>query len=492
MLRASANARAAAVVLCALSCFLLIDEYLYGQEGFLAWTGQATQEAQIVSKTTRAPALAATADLIAFGSSYVRSGLAGQPFWDRHLIPFNFGISGGSSLTSYFALKRIEQVLARRRSKPWLVLELKLEALERADDTLWAEYPQYLGIVRSRRERLAEAPVLLRHFRQYGMLSQLISSFVVPSGLYRSHAVQLLRRPSALDGYFYGMEDASGFAPLYGVPRPDQFLTARYNSPIDMDHFVAAKVDEIRAFLAMARRLECPVALYSSPSPFGGRDATIYDHLFATLQHEFPHVTILRTSDYGLAKTEFDGGGHPNLAGSDKQSETLIKTLDLRGVPDTYGSRLRSTFDVLAVPQATDWVLSPGVRPASPTAVDFDGSATSLVLAKLPPFIVRPGREYVIELRTNITAGELFVTGAWNRRGTGPLVERSVSTAAAEVTGPGNRIMLRIVPRHARLTISIVDQSARAGHAPSRGRLEILRIWGDPMVDLVPESPVVQ
>jgi hypothetical protein len=470
----------------------LIDEFLYGQAGFEALTGQATQEAQVMSKVARAPALASTADLIAFGSSYVRSGLAGQPFWDRHLIPFNFGISGGSSLTSYFALKRIEPVLARRRTKPWLILEIKVEALEQADDTLWAEYPQYLGIVRSRRERLAEAPVLLRHFREYGMLSQFISSIVVPSGLYRSHAVQLLQHPSALDGYFYGMEDASGFAPLYGVPRPDQFVTPRYSKPIDLDQFVAAKIDEIRAFLAMARRLECPVALYSSPSPYGGRDAAIYDRLFATLQHEFPGVTILRTSDYGLGKAEFDGGGHPNLAGSDKLSEMLVDKLDIRGVPETYEPRVRSAFDVLALPPATEWVLPQGVRPVLPTAIEFDGSPTSLVLAKLPPFVVQPGREYVIEVRANITAGELFVTGAWNRRGTGPLVERSVSTAQADRGGPSNRIMLRIVPRHSRLTLSIVDYSAGSGHAASRGRLEILRIWGDRADDLTRDNGMVQ
>jgi len=479
-------------VVCALLCFLTIDEWLYGQGGFLALTGQASQEAQIMSKVARAPVFAANADLIAFGSSYVRSGLSGQPFWDRRLIPFNFGISGGSSLTDYFALKRIAPILAQRRTKPWLVLEIKVEALLQSNDTSWAEYPQYLGIVRSRRERLAEAPVLLRHFRTYGMLSQFISSIVVPSGLYRSHAVQLLRRPSALNGYFYGMEDASGFAPLYGVPRPDQFVTAPYTAPIDMGRFVAPKIDEIRAFLAMARRLECPVALYSSPSPYGPRDATIYDRLFATLQQEFPNVTILRTSDYGLVKSDFDDGGHPKLAGSDKLSEMLIRKLDVRGAPDTYDSRLGSTFEVLALPPTTDWVLEQGVRPASPTAVEFDGSATSLVLAKLPPFLVQPGREYVMEICTDITAGELFVTAAWNRRGTGPLVERSVSTAQEVTSGP-SRVVLRVVPRHSRLTVSIVDHSASVGPGPSRGRLEILRFWGDrPPKDLERDDRVVQ
>jgi hypothetical protein len=480
------------VVVCALLCFLAIDEYLYGQGGFVALTGQASQEAQIVSKAARAPALAATADLIAFGSSYVRSGLSGQPFWDRRLISFNFGISGGSSLTDYFALKRIEPILAQRRTKPWLILEIKVEALEWRDDTLWAEYPQYLGIVRSRRERLAEAPVLWRHFRAYGMLSPFISSIVVPSGLYRSHAVQLLRRPSALDGYFYGMEDASGFAPLYGAARPDQFVTAPYTIPIEMSRFVAPKFDEIRAFLAMARRLQCPVALYSSPSPYSPRDAAIYDRLYATLQNEFPSVTILRTSDYSLVKNEFDGGGHPNLAGSDKLSETLIRKLDVRGAPDTYDSRLRSTFEVLTLPPTTDWVLAQGVRPVSPTTIELDGSATSLVVAKLPPFLVQPGREYVMEVRTDITAGELFVTTAWNRRGTGPLVERSVSTAQAVESGP-SRVVLRVVPRHSRLTISIVDHAASVGPGPSRGRLEILRFWGDrPVDDQDREDRVVQ
>jgi hypothetical protein len=87
---AAANRRFAGVAAIAFAAFFACDTYLFSFEGFRRSFGDATQEGQELSKVARSARLAAVADVIAFGSSYVRSGLAGEPFLERQVVPFNF------------------------------------------------------------------------------------------------------------------------------------------------------------------------------------------------------------------------------------------------------------------------------------------------------------------------------------------------------------------------------------------------------------------
>src|SRR5437016_3226330 len=109
---AAANRRFVFAALTGFVAFFAMDWYLFAHEGFLRLFGGATQEGQIVSKVARAAGMAEVADVILFGSSYVRSGVAGEPFLEHGLMPFNFAVSGGGPVFDYFALKRIAPILS--------------------------------------------------------------------------------------------------------------------------------------------------------------------------------------------------------------------------------------------------------------------------------------------------------------------------------------------------------------------------------------------
>jgi hypothetical protein len=85
----------------------------------------------------------------------------------------------------------------------------------------------------------------------------------------------------------------------------------------------------------------------------------------------------------------------------------------------------------------------------------------------------------VIEARAELDAGELFVTAAWNRQGTGQRTERDAATLPPTFDGGRSRILLRVVPRDSRLTVAIIDHARVLGRGATRGRVEILRVWGD-------------
>jgi hypothetical protein len=439
------------------------DAVLYGQLGFLRLFGQATQEGQIVSKVARASRLAGIADVILFGSSYTRSGLSGQPFLDRGLLPWNFGISGGGPLTAYFALKRIAPVVAARPNKPVLILELKREALERRPDTLWSEYVQYLGIVRSRRERLAEAPLVWPHFREQGMTSQYVSSLVVPSGIYRSHIVQLFEHAGDLDGYFYGMEDFSGYAPLYTVAPATLFADTPPPALMSTNALLDGKMAALRRFLGLAHAVGAHVALYSSPTILLGRDATQYDAVVSDVTREFPDVTVLRSNEYPLDVHDFDAGGHPNIRGADKLSRFLIDRLQLSG--SDLDAKVQAVFDAYRLPPMTDWT--------------SNGDGAHSLRVTSPPVRVVPNRECVFEVRVALSRGRLRVRMSWLNLRNGQ-VEHSEVLAADTVAafGAEGRIFLRAVPRAELVTLEILD-SADAGGPPSVGHVEPLRFWSN-------------
>src|SRR4051794_32340746 len=69
------------------------------------------------------------ADIIFFGSSFVRSGISPEPFLKRGLLPLNLAVSGGGPLYAYYTLRRIAPVLKRRERPPVLVLEINAMGL---------------------------------------------------------------------------------------------------------------------------------------------------------------------------------------------------------------------------------------------------------------------------------------------------------------------------------------------------------------------------
>jgi hypothetical protein len=92
---------------------VLVDYELYTREWFLNHVGFGTQEGQIVRKLKHSERLAAAADVIAFGSSFIRSSVSSEPFLAHGLLPFNFAVSGGGPVYSYYALAHIAPVARR-------------------------------------------------------------------------------------------------------------------------------------------------------------------------------------------------------------------------------------------------------------------------------------------------------------------------------------------------------------------------------------------
>jgi len=461
----------------AFALFFLCDAYLFSLEGFRRHYGSATQEGQELSKVARARHLAAIADVALFGSSYVRSGVSGEPFLEQGIVPFNFAVSGGGPLFDYFALRRIAPVLRAAGHRPWIVVELKRDALE-ADSQLWAEYPQYLGIVRSRTEMLQFAPMLWRSFRDYNMTSQFLSGLVVPSSIYRSHAVQILGAGSAssLNGYFYGMEDFSGYSPLYTVAAESLFHRPLDDRPLRVSE---GKRRFLVAFLRLASDLGCPIALYSSPTLHGDHDAAVYDTLVDQLRSDFPRVQHLRTDEYGLRPDDFDEGGHPNLHGADRLSRHLIARLGLRGDAGAMTKRLADAFEIVRLAPVASWTLASRAHAVGDRTIALDDTTRLATVADAPPIGVTAGREYVLEAGMAVGHGRISIHVGWHDTSSGRREERSASSPLDPSLAADGRVFLRFKPNADSIHVSVVDTDALDGRAPSEGRVEILRLWGD-------------
>ena len=469
------NRRFAVTAVCAFGLFFLCDAWLFSYEGFRRHYGDATQEGQELSKVARSGHLAEIADVVLFGSSYVRSGVAGEPFLEHGVVPFNFAASGAGPLFNYFALRRIAPVLRAREHRPWIVVELKRDALE-ADSQLWAEYPQYLGIVRGRTEMLRFAPMLWRSFRDYGMTSQFLSSVMVPSSIYRSHAVQILGAASSLQGYFYGMEDFSGFAPLYTVAAEALFHRAPDERPLRLSD---GKRAFLAAFLRLASDIGCPIALYSSPTLHPDREAAVYDALVADLRGELPGLRHLKTTEYGLDPGDFDEGGHPNLHGADRLSRRIIAALDLRGDPGTLTTRLGRAFDVVSLAPVGRWTLSNRARAVGDRSLAIDTASSLPTIAAAPSIAVTRGREYVLEAAVALTRGRIAFNVSWLDGASGRREERRAMSPRDPRLARDGRLFLRFRADADAIDLGIVDVEALNGGASSEGKVEILRLWGD-------------
>lgn len=474
----ASNRRFVLVAIVAFAGFFAVDSYLFANGGFLRRYGRATQEGQVQSKVERAPRQAELADVILFGSSYVRSGMAGEPFLERGLLPFNFAVSGGAQVYDFFALKRIAPVLAARTDRPTLVIEIKPDVLPRTRNSAWSEYPQYISIVRSRGEMLRHAPALWRNFREFRLTSQFLSGILIPSSIYRAHAVQLLGARGSLEGQFYGAEDFSGFSPLYTRAVPSMVPDVKPLPAVPVSELWPGKVEFLRQFLALARATGCPVVLYETPSVLMGRDSAVLDSLVEAMQHEFPGVGIIRTGDYHLEIGDFDEGGHPNISGSDKMGRYLIERLGLQGSAPRLADKIRRGFAAAEVPAPTAWT-----RDAARTTATVDelvvagATAPSALLFESPPIAVGAGREWTLEMATPGLIGRVIITLSWVDPSSG--VEKTASAVTpvgADQFGSSARVFIRAVPTAGQVVVRVQDFDAQA---PAAGRFKVLRLWSN-------------
>lgn len=473
----ASNRRFVLVAIIAFAGFFAVDSYLFANGGFLRRYGHATQEGQVQSKVGRASLQAELADVIFFGSSYVRSGIAGEPFLERGLLPFNYAVSGGAQVYDFFALKRIAPILAARTDKPTLVIEIKTDVLPRTRNSAWSEYPQYISIVRSRGEMLQHAPALWRNFREFRLTSQFLSGILIPSSIYRAHAVQLLGAHGSLEGQFYGAEDFSGFSPLYTRAVASMIPEGRPLPPLPIEELWRGKVEFLRAFLALAASTGCPVVLYESPTVVMGRDARVLDALVDQLQQEVPALRIIRTGDYRLDIADFDEGGHPNISGSDRMSRYLVDALGLSGTSESLARKVDRGFMAASLPEMMAWTLDAPRASASADQLTIAPAATpSALLAQSPPIAVAPGREWTLEIATPVK-NRAVVSLSWVDPGTG--VERSataVTPVDAASFGPAARVFIRATPTAEHVVVRVLDYDAAA---PVEGAVRVLRLWSN-------------
>jgi hypothetical protein len=459
--------------------FFAVDSFLFANEGFRHTLGDATQEGQVLSKVERAREQAELADVILFGSSYVRSGISGEPFLENGVLPFNFGVSGGAQVFDYFALERIAPILSARTTKPTLVVELKTDALLRTPDNAWSEYPQYIAIVRSRGEMVRHAPALLDNFRAFNMMSPFLSGLLIPSSIYRSHAVPVLGARAELQGTFYGPEDFSGYSALYTQATPAMVLSGR-EQPALLSDFYGAKIDFLKKFLQRATSTGSRVVLFQSPTMMMGRDARVLDLLFDVLAHQFPDAKIIRTSDYSLDVADFDEGRHPNIRGADKISRELIRLLGLRGSSEAVSNKIRAGFLQAGIPEFSKWTTAAGTT-AGGLEISFEAAdRAGAMIAESQPIPIEPGRDWVLEFATPQILGNAMVEISWHEPRTGRA--KSVSTVSqleSPPWGTAARFFLRVRPTASTVTVRILDYGALAGRPLASGRLKLLRFWSN-------------
>lgn len=459
--------------------FFAVDGFLFANEGFLRTLGQATQEGQILSKVRRAPRLAELADVIFFGSSYVRSGVAGEPLLQSGILPFNFAVSGGGPVYHFFALRRIAPILKQRAEKPVLVLELKTDPLVRTRGSVWSEYPQFSGIVRSRFEMLQYAAPLWQNFRDFGMTSQFLSGMLIPSSIYRSHAVPMLGAGGNLHGYFYGMEDFSGYSPLLTRAGPMPNLPTQTLPPVPLSGIYSGKIMFLKSFLALAASLQCPVVLYESPSVLLGRDREALEPLVSALRAEFPGIQVIRSSDYDLDLDDFDEGGHLNIKGSDKMGAYFARRLGLHQPPAVLAAKLQQAFLQVPIPDVSSWTLDRARASGAGQELTVVAASTEASLvAQSPEIRVAPGHEWVLEVAMPIESGRLAVALNWQSddQGTSQSLE-FVSPLESTFFGESNRMFLRVTPGTDVVTIKVSDYDLLNRGQASAGRVRFLRLW---------------
>ena len=467
-----------ALIVAFIACYL-IDYGLYSRHWFLHHFGYGTLEGQVVRKLQRSEQMAEVADVIAFGSSYTRSGLASAPFLENGLLPFNFAVSGGGPVYAYYALDRIAPVLARRPTKPVVLLELSLNTLgrdwaEQQPGGGWSEYQHLFAVARSRGLIARHFFLLQQNFREYDESSEFLAAAVWPSSTYRAYGAVLgMYRPSALldffakqkeDGYFYGYEDMAGFAPLYGTAAA---LSKADFVPLPLERFVPAKVAFLKLFIERALQLGTRVVLYPIPSQSGYYLA--FERLAQQLESEYPQIQIIRNPDYGLTSLDFDPSGHLNIWGADHFAQWLIPNLHVLGEKPRLDRSTQFAFEKVPLPPVGSWHFSgteASVENNLPYQLVWTPQPANQTVVTSPWIAVTANRQYVLEFSALSQAGNFVVQ--MEGVGPAPTLVTETETVADVLEHPGEiRYFLQITPSSAQIRIHIAYK--RSGSNPGRG-----------------------
>jgi hypothetical protein len=475
-----------AVFLALVACYL-IDYEIYSRQWFLEHFGYATQEGQIVRKLQWSERAAEVADVIAFGSSYTRSGLSSAPFLENGLLPFNFAVTAGGPLYAYYALDHIAPVLARRSTKPVVLLELSLNSigLDAAQPGAgWSEYQHLFGVTRSRSSIAKHFLLLQQNFQQYSESSEFLSAALWPSSTYRAYGRVLgayppsglkdfLTRPRK-DEYFYGYEDMGGFDPLYDTgPALLDFNFV----PLPLEGFVPAKVAFLKLFIERALQLGTKVVLYSAPSQSGYYLS--FEQLTKQLESEYPRIQVIRHRDYGLTSQDFDPSGHLNIWGADHFAEWLISNLKLAGDKQRLDRNLPVAYEKVPLPPVASWDFS-GTEAAvdndSPYQLVWTPQAAKLTTVTSPWIPVTANRQYGLEFSALSRGGNFVVTV--EAAGPAPARVSQTLTVAEVKEHPGAiRYFLAITPGGSQIRIRI-SYKQPASDPGGGGSIRLDKLYG--------------
>ncbi len=486
----SSNRRFLAALAVGLLALVAVDHWLYARRGFLDLFGPATQEGQILAKLDKAPRFAAAADIIMFGSSFTRSGISTQPFLDKGILPFNFGISAGGPLFAYYALAHIRPVLEAREKKPVLVLEIN----EPAGETNLNQFEHIFATVRTRSALIRDFPDLLQHAREHDKTSQFLAGVFLPSLRYRAYGRYVLGGGRFHDGSLAGNEDAGGYAAINSI-RPDELPAVEEAS--GPAPYPASTMTYIERFLRIAAELDAPVVLYRFPNVkhwSSRRTAELVAHFRAA----FPTLNIVSLGKEDIALTRDDiqscCGMHLNANGSDKVAAALIDKLGLRGDRENLARRWRALVDETRIPAPALWTGgSPDTRVAGADGgltIDFNGTGKNDDVLMSPAFTVYPGMAagwLNLDMAFDLSAGHIWVaiddvedSGDVRNASHVRLPQGDPAIEDRQIMRHGGMTLVRIArTEQVRLRITQIGDGVE-------GRLTLRRLWSEPR----PESPV--
>jgi len=479
-----------AALLVAASLLMVIDRALYGEKLFLRYWGPGTLEGQIDGKIRKARAFAREADVILFGSSYVRQGYATAPFLEHGLVPLNLGISGGGPLSSYFLLDEISGTLRGRAIKPVLVLEIHGPFLS-SEKSKHAEFRQVFALVRDRRTIWDHFGPLYRHFANHGLSSKFLSHIAFPSFIYRQNNWNVALGIELVGGHA-GAEDIFGFSSgLHIADRPFPATAKKRIRPFEEQILFVEK------FVKLAAELGCRIIVVPITNPSSDYLDEVGKHeihqaVASRLSGQIPDADIAVVPSAGLlppndnpAKTKgshayYDGGGHPNYWGGEWRSRRIIAILDRppRANKVAASDRLAKSIHNVELPGA--WELrNVGMEAGRLTfgrAAVPPGESTQALSA---PLSLEPGRDYFLELEAHVLQGtvvagvDVYRNGSLFRWYEYPL-SASVKPGIPDL-GPA-RYTVQFTAHTADVRVRFADRRTAGDQSPARGWVRIVRL----------------